>query len=260
MANVKKIRLNSNREYNEGIDNSILFMSLTAKVPIINPTAPPMANWRRKLTSTPPMPIDEEVTNCIKAIVSIYAIGSLLPLSSSRVLLRLYLRFMFWDLRILNTDAESVDDMVAANNMEVANGRYIFVNSNPEIKKINNPVMTAVKSTPTVDRAIPCQRMGLISLYWVSIPPEKRMMLKAIIPMNCAISTLKKWIMPRPLSPKAIPTIRKSSRDGIPNLEPVLPTSILTKMSMEPMRMIFVAVIGQMAYISILRALQLLYQ
>ena len=91
---------------------------------------------------------------------------------------------------MLNTDAESVEDMVAASNREVARGMYIGVKSNPEIQKMKSPVNNAVRNTPTVERAIPCHRTGLISLNWVSIPPEKRMMLKAIIPMNWAIFAL----------------------------------------------------------------------
>ena len=39
---------------------------------------------------------------------------------------------------------------------------------------------------PKVDSTIPGERMGLISVNLVSIPPENSMILKATIPMNCA--------------------------------------------------------------------------
>lgn len=79
------------------------------------------------------------------------------------------------------------------------------------------PVMAVVSMTPNVARMIPCPRTGRISLNLVSMPPENRMTLSAIIPMNWAIVGLLNW-MPTPSLPNAIPTPRKSSNIGTPNL------------------------------------------
>ena len=70
-----------------------------------------------------PTPIPADWINCISTMVSIYAIGSLLPLSNSNMGRRLCFRFIFCERRIANTEAESVDDIVAANNNEVVIGR-----------------------------------------------------------------------------------------------------------------------------------------
>ena len=51
----------------------------------------------------------------IRTIVSTYAIGSLLPDSNSSIGLRFCLRRMLQFFRMLNTDAESVDDITAAS-------------------------------------------------------------------------------------------------------------------------------------------------
>ena len=78
------------------------------------------------------MPAD--VMNCIRTIVSIYAIGSLLPLSSSSIGRRLCFRFMLCERRMLNTEAESVEDMVAASNMAVIRDMVKKTFENPEIQ------------------------------------------------------------------------------------------------------------------------------
>lgn len=56
----------------------------------------------------------------------------------------------------------------------------------------------------------------------------KRMMLNAIIPINCASEALLNC-NPNPSLPKSIPTTRKSKRVGIPNRYPVLLIRILEK-------------------------------
>ena len=49
------------------------------------------------------------------------------------------------------------------------------------------PVMAVVIITPSVASMMPGPSTGRISLNFVSIPPEKRMTLSAIMPMNWAI-------------------------------------------------------------------------
>jgi len=49
------------------------------------------------------------------------------------------------------------------------------------------PVMAVVIITPSVASMMPGPSTGRISLNFVSMPPEKRMTLSAIMPMNWAI-------------------------------------------------------------------------
>ena len=93
------------------------------------------------------------------------------------------LRFIFCDRSIAKTEAESVDDMVAASNREVVSGKLMLVKLMPDIIQINSPVNKAVSSTPAVDRTTPALIMGLMSAILVSIPPENRMTLRATMPM-----------------------------------------------------------------------------
>ena len=46
------------------------------------------------------------------------------------------------------------------------------------------PVNKVVRRTPTVESIIPSVSMGRISLNLVSMPPVKRIMLSATIPIN----------------------------------------------------------------------------
>ena len=87
--------------------------------------------------------------------------------------------------------------------------------SQPEMKQMKSPVSSVVSSTPTVESSTPCASTGRISPYFVSMPPVKRMMLKAIMPMNCASCAL--WnCKPRPSLPKSMPTSKKRSNVGMP--------------------------------------------
>ena len=52
---------------------------------------------------------------------------------------------------MLNTDAESVDDMVAASSSDVVKGRVILSHSNPDIQEIKSPAKSVVSTTPRVD-------------------------------------------------------------------------------------------------------------
>ena len=114
-----------------------------------------------------------------------------------------------------NTEAESVDDMVAASSSEGMSGKWMLVQLMPESHQMKRPVKRVVSRTPRVERAIPGFSTGLMSAKLVSIPPVKRMMLRATMPMNWAAFMSWNW-MPRPSLPKSMPTNRKSSRVGTP--------------------------------------------
>lgn len=83
-----------------------------------------------------------------------------------------------------NTDAESVDDMTEASNKASVRLRERFRSVRPQIQKTNTPVINAVVKTPKVANTTPSPIIGRISFILVSIPPEKRMMLNATIPIN----------------------------------------------------------------------------
>ena len=89
--------------------------------------------------------------------------------------------------KILNTEAESVDDMVAAKSMEPIRLNAMTAsccqNEMPYTKK---PVNTVVSNTPNVASTTPGAHTGRISSSFVSMPPVNKMMLKATMPMRCA--------------------------------------------------------------------------
>lgn len=80
------------------------------------------------------------------------------------------------------------------------------------------PIKSAVIRTPTEARVIPGPITGRISLKSVSIPPEKRMTVRAKTPINCAMSGLFSSI-PKLPEPANIPIPRKSNNVGIPSLK-----------------------------------------
>ena len=139
---------------------------------------------------------------------------------------------------MLNTEAESVDDIVAANRNEASNENWMFIPANMQRQYMKAPVRSVVSKRASVERMSPGVTMGLISDILVSIPPVNRIMLRAIIPMNCALCGELNW-SPSPSDPKSIPTRRKSKRVGIPNLKPVLLTRMLTNTSTAPSNSMF---------------------
>src|SRR5690606_36823511 len=116
-----------------------------------------------------------------KAIVRKYAIGSLLPLSSSRVGRRLAFRARLLDRRIEKTAAASVEDTMAPSKSP-----SYMVKSVMSHTKV--PRERAVNKTPMVDRGIPCHRMGSLDFHLVSNPPENRRKFRETIPMNWAVA------------------------------------------------------------------------
>ena len=115
----------------------------------------------------------------------------------------------------LNTDAESVDDIVAASNIDTMRESCMSIADHSESAYIKAPVSAVVIITPNVESNIPGPMIGFISLNLVSMPPENRMTLSAIIPMNWASAGLLKY-RPRPSLPKAMPVKRNSKSVGMP--------------------------------------------
>ena len=81
--------------------------------------------------------------------------------------------------------------------------------------------MKVVSSTPSVANVTPGPIMGFMSWYLVSIPPENKMILKAMTPMNWVTFGLSNCICRKgigPSHPKNIPTPKNKSNAGRPNL------------------------------------------
>ena len=103
---------------------------------------------------------------------------------------------------------------------------------------MNAPVRIVVMSSASVERISPGTAMGFISENLVSIPPVKSIMLRAIIPMNCALSG-ELNSSPNPSLPNIIPVRRKSNRVGTPKRNPVLLMIILMNTRTAPNNNIF---------------------
>src|SRR5690554_7432213 len=78
----------------------------------------------------------------------------------------------------------------------------------------NRPSVTAVKSTPRVDKISPSLTVGFTVFQLVSSPPENKIKFNDTIPMNCAISGLSNLIPARPSEPAIIPIVKKSNNVG----------------------------------------------
>ncbi len=157
-------------------------------------------------------------------VVSRTAMGSLLPDSNSRNGRRFPFRRARAVRRIEKTAAASVDETTAPRSRPVSG-------ENPRTRTANAPSRTAVRTTPIVERAIPCQRTGWISSHRVSRPPEKRIYASAIIPMSCASVGSSNGIPPGPSEPASIPTMRKMRSAGTPSLSENLFAMMLIRKS-----------------------------
>ena len=93
---------------------------------------------------------------------------------------------------------------------------------------MKSPVRVVVSNTPTVDSMMPGRATGRMSDSLVSMPPLKRMMLKAMVPMYWACVALSNW-MPIPSVPNSMPATRNINKVGIPNRYPVLLIRMLPK-------------------------------
>ena len=97
----------------------------------------------------------------ISVIVSINAIGSLLPLSSSRVGRRFCDKFNPFERKIENTEAESVEDITLASRSACA--KVSLSPNQSEIAYMKIPVNIAVNNTPKVASTTPSFQTGFMS-------------------------------------------------------------------------------------------------
>ncbi len=157
--------------------------------------------------------------------------GSLLPLSNSSIGLSLCRSPMPDVLRMENTDAESVDDMMEANSSDSSHPKAYSGISHCMSSWINTPVNIVVSNTPTVANTSPGASTGRILPKSVSNPPENNITHSEIIPINSAVDALSNC-MPNPSTPASMPMPRNASSDGSPYLLPALPKNTLKKSSM----------------------------
>ena len=84
------------------------------------------------------------------------------------------------------TEAESVDDIVAASKRAVVRLTPSEGYNSPKIHHVATPVMPAVSNTPMVANNKPCDNTGRISDILVSIPPENNIIHNATVPTDVA--------------------------------------------------------------------------
>lgn len=109
-----------------------------------------------------------------------------------------------------NTAATSVEETMEPINRD-------SMKEKPVIQLMKNPKARAVIKTPIVESTIPLPTIGFTSLHLVSSPPENMMKTRAMLPMNCAIEELSKYIPPIPSEPANIPNRRNKINEGIPS-------------------------------------------
>ena len=86
-----------------------------------------------------------------------------------------------------NTDAESVDDIVAASSSDTTSGKCMLVQLMPDSHQMNSPVNSAVRSTPTVESNNPGSITGRIEDIFVPMPPENSITHRATMPIDWAV-------------------------------------------------------------------------
>ena len=146
--------------------------------------------------------------------------------------------------RIEKTDAESVEDIVEASSSASTNG--ISIPSHGATSHTNEASMNSVMTTPAVASTTPGPMMGFISENFVSIPPVKRMMHKAIIPTNWVISTERNEMK---FKPNSMPTPRNSNNAGAPKRYATLPAITATKSSNAPTNTTFSPLMSIITYL-----------
>ena len=218
--------------YSDALSILILLISHTRPLPMRKPHKEPMTSCPATSSRAIPKLVSKGFSTMpISVVVRIYAMGSLLPLSSSRVGFRLCFRLSPCDRSIEKTEAESVDDIVAANRKDAI--KPILGTLSPKgvlsaTSQTSNPVEKVISNTPAVANVRPCPKTGLISSVLVSIPPENKMIHNAIVLTIWATWSLSKC-KPKPSEPNTIPTTRKSNNTGTPSLLPILLTNMLAK-------------------------------
>ena len=130
---------------------------------IIMPQPPPYTIWEKAIYSMLPTS-EEPFISDSTIIVSIYAHGSLLPLSISNNEAVFSLRLSLRRRNIEKTEAASVHPRIEPSRSASSKGR-------PMTKWQNKPTSMAVTTTPTVESRIARPATGVPSLHFVPKPP-----------------------------------------------------------------------------------------
>ncbi len=143
-------------------------MRRTTPLPSTYPRSPPTTICCTNIGASVSIDVPGARIRAMTPVVRKTAIGSLLPDSNSRNGRRFPFRRARAIRRTEKTAAASVDETTAPRSNPVSGER-------PRTRHANRPRMTAVRTTPTVERATPGQNMGRTSSHRVSKPPAKRM-------------------------------------------------------------------------------------
>ena len=133
--------------------------------------------------------------------------GSLLPDSNSKSGLSFPFTPTFWVLRMENTAAASVEEMIAPSrkaSLKEKRGRQAS----------GRAMKSAVRNTPSVESTSPWRTMGRTSSHRVSNPPENRMKARAKVPMEFVVTASSNCSPPGPFSPASIPMARNRMSPG----------------------------------------------
>ena len=165
----------------------------------------------------------------IKALTSRMAIGSLQPLSNSKVAEIRELRRTPLLRNSEKTAAASVEPTIAAIN--TPNFQSIL-----RKKVANIPSRATVAITPQVAKTAAGLRARRKLSNLVRRPPSSRMMAKASWPTMLAKAKLSNLMPPKPSSPANMPTTRKTSNRGMPKREETRDATTLMNSSRAMMR------------------------
>ena len=134
-----------------------------ASLAIPTPHPAPNASWAKSIQEMPSAVALPFMMLSIRA-VSMYANGSLLPLSISSIGAVLFLRPSFLDLRMENTDAASVE-------LTTEPSRKPSTHPHRRAKWQNSPVSPAVRITPKEASSDASRAMGLAASHLLPKPP-----------------------------------------------------------------------------------------
>jgi len=146
-------------------------------LPDIQPKANPRRTCCKNMAMIAPGEIAVSNIRRITHMVRRTAIGSLLPDSNSSNGLNCPFKLTRRERRIEKTAAASVEDITEPSSRPSSNENF-------NTSTAKTPTNRAVKKTPMVARATPCQTTGRTARQSVSRPPEKMIRANAIVPSN----------------------------------------------------------------------------
>ena len=156
--------------------------------------------------------------------------GSLMPDSISSTLATRSVSRTPLPLSREKTAAASVEPTMAPSNSP-------SFQSIPSNQEANAPTSTAVMTTPSVARDKDGRSATRKVARRVRNPPSSRITASAILPTRKLSQVLEKRMPPGPSTPAAMPTPRKTSRNGTPKRDEKTPSRMPAVITTAPSRM-----------------------